>query len=73
VDNALCCTKCGEVVIKSMGTSTKIRAKVLVVRDNQTFAVCKGCDSEIPVPLVMNETMAKALGKTAKLRLYVRK
>lgn len=73
MDNALCCTKCGEVVIKSMGTSTKIRAKVLVVRDDQTIAICKGCGVEIPVPLKMDESMAKALERTAKLRLYVRK
>ena len=73
MDNALCCARCGEVVIKSMGSSTKIRAKVLIIRDDQAFAICKGCDSEIPLPLAMDETMVKSLVNTAKLRLYVRK
>ncbi len=73
MDNALCCTKCGEVIIKSIGDSTKIRAKILVVKSDQTYAICKGCDSEIPVPLRMDETMFKSLAKSAALRLYVRK
>lgn len=73
MDNALCCAHCGEIVIKSVGNETKIRSKVLVVRDDQVIAVCKGCSSEIPVPLQVDEEMVKSLAKTSKLRLYVRK
>jgi len=73
VDDALCCAKCGEVVIKALGDVTKIRAKVIVVKDGVTLAICKGCDTEIPLPLRMDATLAKSISKTAKLRLYVRK
>jgi ribosomal protein S27E len=73
VDNALCCTKCGEIVIKSVGGDTKIRSKVLVFKENQTLAICKGCNVEIPVPVSIDETMVKSLKENAKLRLYVRK
>lgn len=73
MNTALCCTHCGEVVFKSMNDSTKLRSKVLVFRDEQAFAVCKGCNNEIPVPVVLDTTLMKAIMSSSKLRLYVRK
>jgi len=43
---------CGELIIKSDGNGFKIRSKILILKDNSTsWAVCKGCNKEIPVPI----------------------
>lgn len=73
MNTALCCTKCGEVVFKAMGDSTKLRVKVLVFKDNKAVAVCKGCGSEIPVPVILDEELMKSWAKSSSLRLYVSK
>lgn len=73
MDNALCCVNCGEVVIKSLHNGeTKLRAKVIVFRESSCVAICKGCNTEVPVPLVVDTDMMKSMVKT-KLRHYVRK
>lgn len=71
MNNALCCTNCGDVVLKSVNGTIKIRSKVLVFDGSQALAVCKGCDTEIPVPLRFDESMVKSVAETKKLRLYV--
>lgn len=38
-----------------MGGESKIRSKVIVVRDDKVYAVCKGCDSEVQIPLSFNQ------------------
>ena len=43
--------KCSEIVMKSIGSESKIRSKILVLREGSVFAVCKGCSQEILVPL----------------------
>lgn len=43
---------CDEIIVKSENGVAKIRAKILVVRDNKVFAVCKSCNTEVQVPLV---------------------
>lgn len=68
----LACTKCHEIVVKGMGSEIKVRAKVLLVRDSHTYAVCKGCGSELEVPLRFDEQMAKSLSKSEP-RLYLKK
>lgn len=68
----LACTKCHEVVVKGIGTEIKVRAKVLVVRDGSTFAVCKGCGSELAVPLRFDEGLAKSMSHSEP-RLYLKK
>lgn len=51
MDHLLSCC-CGEVLVKSMedGT-TKVRSKILIFRNGEAFAVCKGCGAERAVPL----------------------
>jgi hypothetical protein len=66
---------CGEVIVKS-GADTKIRSKVLVVRDSRVLAVCKRCDQEVPVPLHLDATMLKSMSTpqdavTGHVPLYI--
>lgn len=68
---------CGEVIVKAIGSDTKIRAKILVFKEEAAFAVCKSCDSEVQVPLSLNEDMLKSLSsasaeKPKHVALYVR-
>lgn len=70
------CPKCNEVVVKSMGPEVKIRGKVTLVRNGKVFTVCKSCNSEVTVPLVLDETMYKSLLSSAKhnnIRLWIKK
>jgi RNase P subunit RPR2 len=48
---SLKCPNCPELVIKSQHDQSKIRAKIIVVRDDIVYGVCKGCNSEIRLPL----------------------
>ena len=41
---------CSEVILKSVDGELKIRSKMMVVRGNTVWAVCKSCSSEIQVP-----------------------
>jgi len=72
MSNFLACMKCHEVVVKGMGAEIKVRAKVLVVREGRTFAVCKGCNTELEVPLRFDLDLAKSLSQTEP-RLYLKK
>lgn len=70
---SLACSVCHEMVVKSVNEELKIRSKVLLVKDNNTYAVCKGCGSEIPVPLRLDADMAKSLSTRKKEpRLYLK-
>jgi len=46
---------CSEVVMKSMrddsGCVRKIRSKILIIKGNDTYAVCRSCGTEVAVPL----------------------
>ena len=44
--------KCSEIIMKSQGETDKIRAKILLVKGDGVFAVCKKCGDEVQVPLV---------------------
>ena len=69
MDHMLFCEKCDEVIVKSTASSTKIRSKVVIIRDGKTYAVCKGCNSdlELPVTMTLNPNIHKAVS-----RLYVK-
>lgn len=43
--------KCSEIIMKSVGGETKIRSKVLVFKSGGAYAVCKGCGTEVRVPV----------------------
>ena len=65
---------CGEVLVKSINGVTKIRNKVLVLKGNQTYAVCKGCGAEHPVPLKLVEdgSFSDSQPESRRPRLYLR-
>jgi len=67
--NHLIHCQCGEVIVKSLNADTKIRAKIIVLKNNAAFAVCKSCNSEVKVPLLLDENMLKSM--TAKPKLYI--
>lgn len=50
--------KCNEIVLKSLeGEDSKIRSKVMVIKGGEVFAICKGCSSEVRVPLKLDEEL----------------
>jgi len=71
MNDALCCSACGEIIVKSVDGTVKIRSKVLILTDDAATAVCKGCGTEIPIPLKFDDNMVKSVMQTKKLRLYV--
>ena len=68
-DQTLMCSKCDEVVVKRKGSVTKIRSKVLLIKGGQTLAVCKGCgtDLELPVTIELSTLVNKSVS-----RLYIK-
>jgi len=53
VEHLLACS-CGEVLVKSINGTTKVRGKVLLFRGGKGYVVCKGCGAEKLVPIVLN-------------------
>lgn len=72
MDHLLTC-KCGEVVIKSINGTTKIRNKMIVFKDGRSYAVCKGCGVEIPVPVRLEDIAVEDPGRRPRLYLQNRK
>jgi hypothetical protein len=73
--NHLIHCSCGEVIVKS-AVDTKIRAKILVFKDDGAFAVCKSCDQEIKVPLQIDTDLLKSMSAVSEklhVPLYVRR
>ena len=69
----LACSRCHEVVMKSVTDhQQKIRTKVLVINGDEISAVCKGCGTEIPVPLKLDIELAKSLATRGEPRLYLK-
>lgn len=69
----LACSTCHEVVLKSVSEEMKLRAKVLVFKEDLVYAVCKGCNSEIQVPIRLDEDLTKSLAKKSSgPRLYLK-
>lgn len=69
IDHVLICS-CGEVLIKSTSAETKMRSKILIFRNGQAFAVCKGCGAERSVPIRLDRT--ELLIKSRNPRLFVK-
>lgn len=43
---------CSEIIMKARPSGDRVvRAKVVIVKGNQVFAVCKGCNQEVVLPL----------------------
>lgn len=72
MNDALCCSACGEIIVKSVDGTIKVRSKVLILNDESATAVCKGCGTEIPIPIKFDNDMMKSVIQTKKLRLYVK-
>lgn len=45
--------RCSEIILKSTDGETKIRSRVVLVRGGNVYAVCKGCNAEVKVPLLV--------------------
>jgi hypothetical protein len=56
--------RCDEIIAKSEAGVTKIRSKILLVKANGVWAVCKGCGVEVPVPLISTESGPPLILKT---------
>ncbi len=61
-DKAVLSCACSEVVIKSREADEVIRAKVLIIKGNSVFAICKNCNSEVELPLQKSNPAPKDLG-----------
>lgn len=71
--NHLISCSCGEVIVKSLDADTKVRAKIVVFRDEESFAVCKACNSEVKIPLRLDTDMLKSMSAESRpVRLYIR-
>lgn len=68
----LACSKCNEMVIKSVNGELKMRTKILLVSDTAARAVCRGCGEEIPIPVKLDTDMIKSMAKEASPPLYLR-
>jgi len=75
MNHLISCT-CGEVILKALDMDTKVRgAKVVVFRDDGAYAVCKSCNSEVKIPLRIDEDMLKSMSSPPVRRhmpLYIR-
>lgn len=50
---------CSEIILKSTEEGeSKIRSKVLVIKGESVFAVCKGCNAEVELPLKVDNEAA---------------
>ena len=73
MNQSLCCTTCNEVILKSTPDGTiKLRSKVVIFKESGASAVCKGCGTEVPVPVVTDMSLVKGIVGTKKLRLYIK-
>lgn len=70
--NHLISCKCGEVIVKSLEADTKIRAKVVLIREDDAYAVCKSCNAEVKIPLRLDTDMLKSMSEHRPVRLYIR-
>lgn len=72
--NHLITCKCGDAIVKSQSDETKVRAKIVVFRDDKAYAICKSCDAEVEIPLRIDEVMLKSMSSTSRHapRLYIK-
>jgi hypothetical protein len=67
MEHLLICHECDQVVVKSIDGITKVRAKILVFRDGNAYAVCKGCNRELQVPIKLDQSGLIVKSKSPKL------
>ena len=60
--------RCGEVVVKSINDTTKVRSKVLVFKGQGAYVVCKGCGCEHEIPLQLDRS---ELRKSKNPKLFI--
>ena len=70
IDHLLSC-RCGEVIVKSMNGTTKVRSKILIFRDGAAYAVCKGCGEERQVPVELSSD--SIIQKGGRPQLFISK
>ena len=69
----LACSNCHEMVIKSVGGEIKLRTKILLFSEEKgARAVCKGCGTELPIPLELDTDVVKSMAKQQTPPLYLR-
>lgn len=73
MDYLLSCHKCGDVIVKDTGSEAKVRSRVLVLKSGNAYAVCKGCGTDIQVPLQLDTEMMKSLRKSPRLFISKKK
>lgn len=54
VPNITC--PCSEIIMKSEPGVSKIRSKILILKDNSAYAICKSCGFEVKVPLKIDDS-----------------
>ena len=46
--------ECSSVIVKSLDNQVKIRSKVIIIKGNQAFAVCRDCSAEVQIPISLD-------------------
>lgn len=54
IPNIIC--ECSEIIVKSHNGDVKLRSKILIFKGDQAYAVCKRCNTEVPVPVSLRRT-----------------
>lgn len=50
---------CGDQIVKSnLDGVTKVRSKVMIIKDDSIFAVCKSCNLEVKIPVKVQLDLA---------------
>ena len=55
--------RCDEIIIKAQDGVEKLRAKVLIIKGNGVFAVCRKCNTEVEVPLQKSDLIRQDVNK----------
>lgn len=62
--------RCGEVLVKAVDGTIKLRSKIVLFRKEGAFAICKGCGAELPAPILLDR--GELLAKSRNPRLILR-
>ena len=68
----LSCQSCGSIVLKDDFKGTKVHNKVILVKGQNVFAVCKGCGAEVSIPFELNTDLVKALPVIKNPKLFIK-
>lgn len=47
---------CGAIILKSYGNKSKLRARIVLFEENQSFAKCLACGKEIKIPVSLQKS-----------------